>query len=242
MYLYDDDIEREYMTLFGALKCLPGVMPRKAKELIEMAESDRNNRMIVDTGLEKKEYPYVIGNTQLTEAEYKEFWIETFTFYGSTIRTSPKGAYFLLKIYQNGDFPMRKGALVTNAPLLQEYIDREKEFEDRFAKAQRARERHKYLVEHPGEIKESDFEYKLLDDLFFKHCGPANHTSQKMNLDGIEVSKFVTGYRSNSGKSIDYLVVISWVGSDGELHRITKDSLYSENRRNDADRNWGLPE
>jgi len=63
-----------------------------------------------------------------------------------------------------------------------------------------------------------------------------------MLIGGIEVEKLVSVYKSNSGKSSDSNVTFTWRSFDGQYHCIEKESIYSNNRRNDAERNWGLPE
>ena len=77
--------------------------------------------------------------------------------------------------------------------------------------------------------------------MFYRKFG-AFRGYKTMILDGIEVEKSVFVYQSNSGKTHDSEVTFSWTDSKGEPHRLCKPSLYSENRRNDANRNWGLPE
>lgn len=42
MNFYEEAIARKYMTLIEALKCLPGVMPNKSKELIDNASAVYN--------------------------------------------------------------------------------------------------------------------------------------------------------------------------------------------------------
>lgn len=63
-----------------------------------------------------------------------------------------------------------------------------------------------------------------------------------LTVGGVDVRKEVQRYASNSGKSGDFSVTFTWKGADGESHRLEKPSHYEGNRRNDADRNWGLPE
>ncbi len=59
-------------------------------------------------------------------------------------------------------------------------------------------------------------------------------------VDGIEVTKRLTRYTSNSRKRYDWRVTFSWVDSDGEPKSVTKESMYEKNRSNDPNRNWGL--
>ena len=80
-----------------------------------------------------------------------------------------------------------------------------------------------------------------MNDVFYHKFG-AFRGHKTIILDGIKVNKSVFVYQSNSGKTHDSEVIISWTDSKGEGHKLCKPSCYSENRRNDPDRNWGLPE
>lgn len=62
-----------------------------------------------------------------------------------------------------------------------------------------------------------------------------------MVIGGVEVSKTVRVRTSNFGKSRDSEVTFTYVDSDGETVVLEKESMYSGNRRNDANRNHGLP-
>ena len=54
--------------------------------------------------------------------------------------------------------------------------------------------------------------------------------------------KSIFVYQSNSGKTHDSEVTISWTDSKGKDYNLCNPSLYSEIRRNLPDRNWGLSE
>ena len=95
------------------------------------------------------------------------------------------------------------------------------------------------MFNHIDEIGVDDFSYELLNDVFIEQCGYFVGT-QNLILDSLEVFKNVCPYKSNSGKSIDYEVKFYWINKDGNQHVITKKSRYSNNRRNDELRNWGL--
>lgn len=229
MDLYEEAVATEYLTLIQALKCLPGVMPNKSKKIMSPDYS----------GVEYSRYK--IGKTELTEADYNEIWIKKLSSYGETIRISPKGARILLKLYYNGDLILKKGEKISKETGLQEYIDKEKYFAQKAEQLRRDDEYKAYLLENPEKIKESDFSYGLLDKLFWKKFG-AIRGAESLVLDGIEVTKCVSVYKSNSGKSQDSEVVFSWVDSNGKKHVIKKPSSFKENRRNDPDRDWGLPD
>lgn len=232
---FEEYVVDKYLTLRDALKLLPGVMPNKSKWLIDEAFE-----IIIGANFETIEPSYQVGGTILTPDERKELYIETENFYGTTvIRTSPKGAKVLLRLYYNGDLILKKGQKVVKETELQTYIDKETYFLEEADRIRREREHRQFLIENPDQIKEAEFCYSLLNTVLYRHRGPGD---QSMILDGIEVEKIVTTYRSNSGKSKDSEVIIRWTGSDGTPHKLTKESMYSGNRRNDPDRNWGLPE
>lgn len=237
MDFYEEEVARKYMTLIEALKCLPGVMPNKSKKLIDNALEIN----LIPNSLAIADLCYRVGKTELLQEEYEAIHIKLYSFYGTTIKISPRGAKVLMKLYRNRDLVMHKGKYIAEAPELQAYIDKEEFFKEEVDRLRRENERRKYLVENPDEIKESDFSYSLLDDVFYHEFG-AFQGHKTMTLDGIKVNKSVFVYQSNSGKTHDSEVTISWTDSKGKNHKLCKSSLYRENRRNDPDRNWGLPE
>lgn len=212
-------------------------MPNKSKKLIDNA---LEISYILDS-MEESDIGYRVGETNLSQEEYEALHIEVQSFYGTTIRISPKGAKVLMKLYRNGDLVMHKGKGIVESTELQVYIDKESAFKKEADRIRREDERKKYFIENPDKIKEADFSYSLLDSVFYSKFG-AFHGCKTMILDNIEVEKSVCVYQSNSGKTHDSEVTFSWMDSKGGLQRLCKPSLYSENRRNDANRNWGLPE
>ncbi len=81
----------------------------------------------------------------------------------------------------------------------------------------------------------SSFSYDLLEAAFWEHHGPGDGT---LLIGGIEVTKTVTPYRSNSGKSTSYKVTFTFeIG--GEARSMMKASRFEGNRRNDPNRSWG---
>lgn len=101
---YEMETIKEFITLTQALKLLPSVAPNKTKPLIENACHFNFN---VETQ-QMDYFYYKVGNTELTEQELNEMWIEDYNFYGTTIRISPRGAKTLLKLYLNGDLILKK--------------------------------------------------------------------------------------------------------------------------------------
>jgi hypothetical protein len=161
--------------------------------------------------------------------------------YGS-YRVTPAGARYLIDLYERDLLPRKVGAGEKNVdPAIQAYADSEavliaktKELE---AKERMRDEKHKGFVENPANIPESEFEYPLLNDVFFKHMGPGSGT---MLIGGIEVTKSLASFSSNSGKTSEWSVRFTWRSADGEPKLINESSRYAGNRRNDAERNWGL--
>lgn len=104
----------------------------------------------------------------------------------------------------------------------------------------KAKEEREERINNPQNLSVTDFTYSLLNDIFFAHLGKCTG-QQEMNIGGIPVTKTVLPYRSNSGKSQDFEVVFEFTDENGESQQISKSSMYAGNRRNDADRNHGLP-
>lgn len=88
-------------------------------------------------------------------------------------------------------------------------------------------------------FSESDFTYTLLDQIFWANQGKGDG---ELVIGGIKVTKTVTTYSSNSGKSRSSEVEFRWTNAAGVSQTLLKESTYSKNRRNDSARNWGLPE
>lgn len=88
-------------------------------------------------------------------------------------------------------------------------------------------------------FQEPEFTYALLDAIFWENIGKGYG---ELVIGGIQVRKSVLTYTSNSGKSRSSEVEFTWVSPSGELKSLLKESRYAGNRRNDADRDWGLPD
>lgn len=232
---YEKETVELFMTLTSALKSLPGVKPNVSKSKIR----DVWENSLMMNCHKGKNFDLFVGKSKLTPEEFGEIYIEFDSYYDEpTIKISPKGAKVLLKLYRNGDLEMQRGKIIADAPKLLSYINTEEFYEMDNEKIKRR----KYLVKHPEEIKEGDFEKYFLDKVFLEQYG--GFVGYKtMTLDDIEVTKHVYAYSSNSGKSQDYEVYIVWTGSDGKQHKeLVQESSYKENRRHDLKRNWGLPE
>lgn len=78
--------------------------------------------------------------------------------------------------------------------------------------------------------------YSELNQIFWE----AGIKNGSMQVDGIEVTKTLTRYTSNSRKSYDWDVEFTWEDGDGKRRSAVKESRYKKNRSNDPDRNFGL--
>jgi hypothetical protein len=160
----------------------------------------------------------------------------------------PDDLQYLLELYRAGKLPFRKRPKTFEVPAeIQAYADtprttlveksRALEAEKATASAAAADARRQKL-ENLGAVREEEFTYPFLNELFFHH----KVKEGSLTVSGIAVSKSLQPYRSNSGKNKDWQVTFTWIGSDGKPRVVEKSSLYAGNRRNDAERNWGLPE
>lgn len=109
--------------------------------------------------------------------------------------------------------------------------------EERRHEQQAEAQRRKALIENPSTYLPAEFEHDMLDRIFFHHHGPG---PAQMLIGGVTVTKHLASYTSNSGKSRDHTVTFSWE-TDGERHELDRESRFQHNRRNDQERNWGLP-
>jgi hypothetical protein len=149
----------------------------------------------------------------------------------------PDAASAILAAYRSGKLPMDRGEKIKEAPLADRYLEEADTLRVHIAE----RRRKEACVRDISLVKESDFaDNRLLDDIFWKNAPKGQGT---LKLAGIDVTKTVQAYSSNSGKSTGYEVTFHWTGSDGE-RRTSGTGRPSEayNRRNDEERNWGLHE
>lgn len=242
-YGYDDDF---LMNLEHAFKCLPNIKPRKAREILKFWQEQVFNKMIegIDSNNEKDVYELNIGEgIVLTSIDFDHLLYDNGY---SAIKITPEGAEILIEIYQKGLFDIlaRKKLQQVSDEIIQYSQSRDSTLENqRIEKEIRIEEYNNYqeLIENPETVNIKDFSYKLLNDIFIKHFG-LKIGSYSMEIAGILVNKSVHMYSSNSGKSRDSNVIFTWINADGQQKEIKKRGLYTHNRRNDPDRNWGLPE
>ena len=207
---------RLLIKLQDALARLSEVMPRKARYMLLESE-----HIMKDFGLEAEIIPDEWG----------------------TLRVTPSGIKIILELYYNEDLPLKKKAKPSMASELEDYAKSESSLFDRSRAIEmenKARqERRASLIADPSLAREEELIYPLLNEIFWEH---GLRGDAELEIGGFQVQKLVIPYRSNSGKSKEYSVHFSWKGSDGRVHEAIKKSCYSDNRRNDSNRNYGLPE
>lgn len=156
---------------------------------------------------------------------------------------TPEGAALIVKMYRAGCFELKGKPGSTDE--LEKYAASGEELLAQHAAnielAAREKAQEEHWKEHPEELPEELFTASRLNDIMWHHGVKGMHVT--MEIGGITVTKRVSRHKSNSGKSSDNTVVLSWTGSDGTPREefLTR-SAYENNRRNDAGRNWGLPE
>ena len=218
------------LTRFVAL--LPGAKPRVFKGAIE---TDSFNPISADPNALTFEYQGIV----VTFEQYEEFLVLNDN---DTPCLTPAGAAWVLELYAKGLIPMRRKSAGTPPDEAIAYSrshdDLVRQTEQRRAQARAAAEAYAAKLANPGAIPESEFTYSLLNDLSFRvrrEGGPC-----EFDAGGLRITKHVATLRSNSGNTEDSSVSFQW-RSNGELHTISKESRFAGNRRNDAERNWGLP-
>lgn len=211
----------DFETFTAICKGLPGVKPRKTQQRLRELHYQGENT--------------VIGGVPVSADDLKELFVEAVRGGFLTERVSPAGARLLVKLYEAGALEVTPS---TVSDEVRAYCESEVELREKVKARERAAAELKERREHPERIKEEDFSYSLLNQLFWHHGQQGNSS---MVVGGITVHKTVLPRRSNSGKSTDFAVTFSWTGADGKQHQVEKANVYDNNRRNDPDRNWGLP-
>tara|TARA_B100002049_G_C16084656_1_gene378792 strand:+ start:7604 stop:8374 length:771 start_codon:yes stop_codon:yes gene_type:complete len=162
-------------------------------------------------------------------------------------RTTPAGAKKIVEMYDAGLLFTKANAKktpVTTPKTVLNYINSEehlvkatvkrKQQEDNYVKWYKA------ALENPDIVPESKLNYSFLNQFFFDKLGACSNV-QTLHIGGILMTKTIQRYTSNSRKSADYAVSISYTDKDGNSIVHEKTSSYENNRKNDAERNWGLP-
>lgn len=239
----DHYLFKDLLAPTKALAKLPGVKPRLALRGFEavfdhvFADDDHDEAWFGPGGSVAKPGEGV----RIHESDWEVVWQEGGP-YGDR-RLTPEGAALLIQMYKNGVFDLH-----TDGPgdpsMLQAYADSGPELRRRCSaereKVAAERERTRRMVQDPSQVTENDFSLSLLNRIFFEHQGPGEG---EVEVGGIWVRKTLVSYSSNSGKSKDHFVQYAWrCPRTGDKRYLKKDSRFSENRRNDPRRNFGLPE
>lgn len=233
------------MSLTDALRYLSGVKPKIARQMIQ----DWLHQSIgaVHYSDETKEFEFFeatdislgVEGTVLTKSQIAELYNDTFDDWGK-LSISPEGASILIHLYGLDLLPMQKKASKSVDDRLKDYASLGLRFSDfQRMQSEKMAERRKFLARPLDEIKPGEFSFDLLNHVFWREGRRGNSV---MTIGCIEVRKEVYPYKSNTGKSIDFTVEFSWRDVDGKEQTAVKRSIYQENRRNDAGRNWGLYE
>lgn len=229
------------MKLSVFLKALPHLKPRKATEVLQYWQSDLFEPLVMDPD-DELELTLDIGEgIVLTTEDFENIFYLDY----SSREVTPYGASRLLEIYRAGLLPLHKRCVPAEIPAdLLEYARSKETVADIQSKialeAAVVAEQYSALLSNPDAILPKDFTFSLLNNLFIRHQGFSR--GGIMQIGGVTVTKTVTGYFSNSGKSRGWEVVFSWLEENGQPRSLQKSSVYANNRRNDVDRNWGLPE
>src|SRR3546814_18375009 len=87
------------------------------------------------------------------------------------MRVTPAGAALLIELYRAGALPMKQKATPVEEPPLTAYAASGPDLERQQAERDAPNRRYEHLLANPTEIAESEFEYGLLDAVFWRHCG-----------------------------------------------------------------------
>lgn len=227
------------------MELLPNAKPRKAKWLIDEIKSHFLDQSMLSAYIDDATCaPYEINGITITEHDYKSMLISDDNEWGEEVDyITPEGAALIVKLYRAGCIELKGKPGSTEE--LEKYAASGEELLAQHAAnielAARERAQEEHWKEHPEELPEELFTASRLNDIMWHHGVKGMHVS--MEIGGIAVTKRVSRHKSNSGKSSDNTVILSWTGSDGTPREefLTR-SAYENNRRNDAGRNWGLPE
>ena len=223
---------------------LPNVKPRKAKWLLDELKSYFLNefKQSIYSG-NKILMPYETSGIAISSRDFVSMMVTEDNYWGEEVDyITPEGAALFIKMYRAGCFEL-KGKLGSTEELEKYAASGEELFAQHAAKAaleakQKAEEDH--WKEHPEKLPEGLFTAARLNAIMWHHGVEGMHVT--MEIGGITVTKRVTTHKSNSGKTSANTVVFTWTSCDGNPREITlTKSAYEHNRRNDADRDWGLP-
>ena len=231
------------MKLSDALKELPNIKPRKARDLIVNDFRNELVNRLMDPSMSQEDEgkPFLFELSEGVSVRSDEFennLLKEDEFDRKVI--TPKGARMLIDWYQRGVFELAKKSIGVSDPGAA-LLAFSKLRDDEAAERKPSHTDHvRAITEKPlAEIRESDFSFSVLNALFWRE---GRRGDSELVVGGFTVKKHVRTYTSNSGKSRDSTVEFRWMGSDGEERVVEKKSAFEGNRRSDPDRNWGLPE
>jgi hypothetical protein len=231
-------LNQRYKTLSSILKLLPEVKPNLLKQYLKEIAYGELIKLSPSEKLIKKNISEIFIET--TDGSYYE---------NNIVVISPQGAQIIADAYLAGNFDsFMKSKKQTNPDItnILKYVASDKEIQETYnnyiSELCEEEERFQNLIRHPNKVKEEEFTASLLNAIFINKYGYKQGVDT-MLIGGIEVTKEVQSFRSNSRKSTDYSVTVSWTGSNGKYNELPiRNSSYEFNRSNDEKRNWGLPE
>ncbi|MFY3163498.1 hypothetical protein ACOTFR_29005 [Achromobacter xylosoxidans] len=229
------------LRLQDALQMLPNVQPNKARARIREWEDELLSQLVGSTDAAEEVEPVEVAGETLTLECLEELKHDD-GYSAATI--SPNGAQILMRLYRAGGLPM-KGPIETVHSKLAAYAADNHSHRDLWmaenARHKAAQDSRHTLLSNPNSIPLTSLTEELVNEVFFFHS--KNHTGvETMMISGVEVTRTVSKYISNSGKTSGYEVTLEWIGKNGQPVVYKRDTPFSSNRRNDAKRNWGLPD
>lgn len=230
------------MLLSDLMGHMPGIKTRSTRDLIKGWEWKSGVRTVGKSLKAQKRQPVVIGEFTIEPDVLFEMYYSDGSQWGKDT-VSPRAARILIELYLAGRLETKTKPVPREAigQVLIDYAQSELSLKDilNAGKEDEARKKAERLVRlnRPlDEIPESELTQAFLHDLFMYR----KITNGSLIIAGVKVSKMLTRSSSNSGKSHDWNESFTWVGTDGEHRQVGIDGAFSTNRRNDADRNWGL--
>ncbi|WP_244488197.1 hypothetical protein [Aureimonas sp. Leaf454] len=164
-----------------------------------------------------------------TDIHHREDFLDT------TLDVGPDAAAAMLAAYREGRLPMQRGASPGATSLADGYASNRDTARQRDERRRRAAALLDASVVVEGDLSDHAF----LDRLFHAHLGKG---AGSLNLAGITVTKSLSRHSSNSGRSSGWGVGFRWIGSDGKPRTSSTVPPEAFNRRNDPERDWGLPD
>jgi len=230
------------MKLQELLKKLPGVKPLVAKSTLDSWQNSLFNQLVANSDRDTSRMRVKIADGVKFSFDDLE---NIFTQSDLAPLVTPYGAGLVVELYRKGLLPMKQaapGEVPTEVLVYASSGEKVDDVRKRLCEEQAAKDiAYREILSRPADIAPSSFTYSLLNDVFIYHHGLRGGATT-MEIGGTAVTKTVFSYSSNSGKNRDSEVTFTWIGEDEVPQEMTKASSYVGNRRNDADRNWGLPE